>query len=381
MPDLTSQELRRYGRHLVMPEVTVEGQKKLKAARILCVGAGGLGSPVGLYLAAAGIGTLGIVEYDTVDLTNIQRQVLYSTADVGRPKLDAAAERLGSLNTDIEILRHDLRLSSNNIMSIVADYDVIVDGSDNFPTRYLVNDACVLAGKPNVYGSVFRFEGQVSVFDAARGPCYRCLFPEPPPPGAVPSCAEGGVLGVLPGIIGTLQALEAIKLVLGIGDSLAGRLLLFDALAFEFRELKIRKDEQCAVCGASPSVTSPIDYDVFCQGTAGSDMTDTTPRISVREFADLRSAGVDLVLLDVRNAYEVEIAAIPGAVSIPLDDLPARMGELDASRRYVVTCHHGPRAARACELLAEHGFSALEVLDGGLDAWALEIDPDIARYG
>jgi sulfur-carrier protein adenylyltransferase/sulfurtransferase len=381
MPDLSTQEILRYGRHLVMPEVTIEGQKKLKDARVLCIGAGGLGSPASLYLAAAGVGTLGLVEYDTVDLSNIQRQILYATADVGRPKLDAAVERLGALNTDIEILRHDLRLTSGNVLDIVAGYDVVVDGTDNFPTRYLVNDACVISGKPNVYGSIFRFEGQVSVFDAQRGPCYRCLFPEPPPPGAVPSCAEGGVLGVLPGIIGSLQALEVIKIVLGIGDALVGRLVLFDALAFEFRELRLRKDRHCVVCGEAPSITAPIDYDAFCQGPASPAAVDEPARISVREFARLKARNADVQLLDVRNSYEVDVAAIDGAVLIPLDQLPARIGELDAAKRYVVTCHHGPRAVRACQLLADAGFDRLEVLEGGLDAWAVEVDPSVARYG
>jgi sulfur-carrier protein adenylyltransferase/sulfurtransferase len=381
MPDLSTQEILRYGRHLVMPEVTIEGQKKLKEARVLCVGAGGLGSPTSLYLAAAGVGTLGLVEYDTVDLSNIQRQILYATADVGRPKLDAAVERLSALNTDIGIVRHDLRLTSGNVLDIVAGYDVVVDGTDNFPTRYLVNDACVMSGKPNVYGSIFRFEGQVSVFDAQRGPCYRCLFPEPPPPGAVPSCAEGGVLGVLPGIIGSLQALEVIKIVLGVGDALVGRLVLFDALAFEFRELRLKKDRHCVVCGETPSITAPIDYDAFCQGPAQPAAGDEPARISVREFAGLRARNADVHLLDVRNTYEVDVAAIEGAVVIPLDQLPARIGELDPAQRYVVTCHHGPRAVRACQLLAAAGFERLEVLEGGLDAWSVEIDPTVARYG
>jgi adenylyltransferase/sulfurtransferase len=300
MTELSQQEILRYGRHLVMPEVTLEGQKKLKAARVLCVGAGGLGSPLTLYLAAAGIGTLGVVEYDTVDLSNIQRQILYSTGDVGRPKLDAAVERLRALNPDIEIVRHNLRLASDNVLGIVRDYDIVADGTDNFPTRYLVNDACVLEGRPNVYGSIFRFEGQVGVFDATRGPCYRCLFPEPPPPGAVPSCAEGGVLGVLPGIIGTLQALEVVKLVLGLGEPLIGRLMLFDALAFEFRELRIDKDPACVVCGESPTVTAPVDYDAFCQGPARPAPEGRPSRIGVRAFAQLRERGADVDLLDVR---------------------------------------------------------------------------------
>ena len=381
MSELSPQEILRYGRHLVMPEVTLAGQKKLKAARVLCVGAGGLGSPLTMYLAAAGVGTLGVVEYDSVDLTNLQRQILYSTGDVGRPKLDAAIERLRALNPDIELVRHDLRLTSDNVLGIVRDYDIVVDGTDNFPTRYLVNDACVLEGRPNVYGSIFRFEGQVGVFDAARGPCYRCLFPEPPPPGAVPSCAEGGVLGVLPGIIGTLQALEVVKLVLGLGEPLIGRLVLFDALAFEFRELNIRKDPDCVVCGKSPTVTAPVDYDAFCQGPAQHAPADRIQRIDVHEFARLRDQGADVDLLDVRSPYEVQIAAIPGAICIPLDQLPDRIDELNPSHRFVVTCHHGPRAERACQLLAEAGFERLEVLKGGLDAWSVEVDPGVARYG
>jgi len=379
MTDLSQSELLRYGRHLVMPEVTAAGQEKLKAARVLCVGAGGLGSPLTMYLAAAGIGTLGLVEYDDVDLSNIQRQILYATADVGRPKLDAAAERLAGINPHVEIVRHATRLASDNVMSIVAGYDLVIDGTDNFPTRYLVNDACVLAGKPNVYGSVFRFEGQVAVFDAARGPCYRCLFPEPPPPGAVPSCAEGGVLGVLPGIIGTLQALEAIKWILGLGEGLAGRLVLFDALAFEFREVRLRKDPDCVVCGENASITAPIDYDAFCGAPA--EPVAASGVIGVRDMAALIADGADVHLLDVRNHYEFDIASIAGAIRIPLDELPSRLGELDASRRYVVTCHHGPRAFRACEILSDAGFERLEVLAGGIDAWSVEVDPDVPRYG
>ncbi len=379
MTDLSQSELLRYGRHLVMPEVTAAGQAKLKAARVLCVGAGGLGSPLTMYLAAAGIGTLGLVEYDDVDLSNIQRQILYATADVGRPKLDAAAERLAGINPHVDVVRHATRLASDNVMDIVASYDLVIDGTDNFPTRYLVNDACVLAGKPNVYGSVFRFEGQVAVFDAARGPCYRCLFPEPPPPGAVPSCAEGGVLGVLPGIIGTLQALEAIKLILGLGDDLTGRLVLFDALAFEFREVRLRKNPDCVVCGTNPSITAPIDYDAFCGAPA--EPVAAAGVIGVRDMARLLADGADVRLLDVRNHYEFDIASIDGAIRIPLDELPSRLGELDSAHRYVVTCHHGPRAFRACEILSGAGFRKLEVLAGGIDAWSVEIDPSVPRYG
>ncbi|HSD70314.1 MAG TPA: molybdopterin-synthase adenylyltransferase MoeB [Woeseiaceae bacterium] len=382
MTDLSRDEILRYSRHLVMPEVTIEGQQKLKNARVLCVGAGGLGSPLTLYLAAAGVGTLGIAEFDRVDLTNIQRQILYSTSDVGRPKLLAASERLSQLNPDIDIVCHDLRLSSENVMDTVAPYDIVVDGTDNFPTRYLVNDACVLSGKPNVYGSIFRFEGQVSVFDASRGPCYRCLFPEPPPPGAVPSCAEGGVLGVLPGIIGSLQALEVIKLILNTGQPLISRLVLFDALAFEFREVKLRKDEDCVICGANPSIFAPVDYEAFCGGAGSSVPTsESVPSITVEEFVSQRDSGAIGELIDVRNPHEYEIVCVPGARLIPLPDLAARLHELDASRPYVITCHRGPRSIQAYHLLRSSGFTRLRVLDGGVDAWAARIDRSMARYG
>ncbi len=382
MADLSRDEILRYSRHLVMPEVTIEGQQKLKDARVLCVGAGGLGSPLTLYLAAAGVGTLGIAEFDQVDLTNIQRQILYATSDVGRPKLLAASERLSQLNPDIDIVCHDLRLTSSNVLETIAPYDIVVDGTDNFPTRYLVNDACVLSGKPNVYGSIFRFEGQVSVFDATRGPCYRCLFPEPPPPGAVPSCAEGGVLGVLPGIIGTLQALEVIKLILGKGQPLISRLVLFDALAFEFREVKLKKDRNCVVCGVNPSIVAPVDYEAFCSG-AGTPVRPaaTVPSITVEEFAALRETGNVGELIDVRNPHEYDIVCVPGALLIPLPDLQARMHELDASRPYVITCHRGPRSIQAYHLLRNSGFTQLRILHGGVDAWAVKIDRSMARYG
>ena len=379
MTDLTRDEILRYSRHLVMPEVTLEGQRRLREARVLCVGAGGLGSPLTLYLAAAGIGRLGLVDFDTVDLTNIQRQVLYATADVGRLKLDAAIERLSALNPHIDIVPHALRLTSENVLDVIEPYDIVVDGTDNFPTRYLVNDACVIAGKPNVYGSIFRFEGQLSVFDARRGPCYRCLFPEPPPPGAVPSCAEGGVLGVLPGIIGSMQALEVIKLILGRGGSLIGRLVLFDALAFRFHDIRLKKDPHCVVCGATPSILAPIDYDAFCgigqDGPAG-DLD--LPSLSVHEYV-AGNAG-DAELLDVRNDYEFMIASIPGARLMPLGELASRLAELDATREYVLTCHHGPRAVQAYYLMRSAGFERLRVLAGGVDAWAIHIDPSMPRY-
>ncbi|MFN7940791.1 MAG: molybdopterin-synthase adenylyltransferase MoeB [Thermoanaerobaculia bacterium] len=380
--DLSRDEILRYSRHLLLPEVTLAGQKRLKEARVLCVGAGGLGSPLALYLAAAGVGTIGLVDFDTVDLTNLQRQVLYATSDVGRPKLAAARERLAALNPEIEIVAHPLRLASDNVMRVVADYDIVADGTDNFPTRYLVNDACVLAGKPNVYASIFRFDGQVSVFDARRGPCYRCLFPEPPPPGLVPSCADGGVLGVLPGIVGSLQALEVLKLVLGRGEPLIGRLVLFDALGLRFRELAVRKDPACAVCGASPTIHGPIDYEAFCGIRGEESAVDLTgvPTLSVEELRARREAGEALELLDIREAHEAEIASIPGARLFPLSELPARLHELDSARTYTLSCHRGVRSLQAYDLLRRAGFGRLRVLAGGVDAWAERIDPTMARY-
>lgn len=380
MTDLSRNEILRYSRHLVMPEVGVDGQKKLKAARVLCVGAGGLGSPLTLYLAAAGVGTLGIAEFDEVDLTNIQRQVLYATADVGQPKLEAAMKRLSGLNPDIDIVPHAARLTSENVMDIVGSYDIVADGTDNFPTRYLVNDACVIAGKPNVYGSILRFEGQVSVFDAGRGPCYRCLFPEPPPPGAVPSCAEGGVLGVLPGIIGSMQALEVIKLILGKGASLAGQLVLFDALAFEFHKLKIHKDPACPVCGTTPSIFAPIDYDAFCGVRPPESPGTDIAAVSVEEFAAAAGNGERFELLDVRQPHEFEIARIPGARLLPLAELPLHLDELERGCAYVLTCHHGARSIEAYHLMKNAGFTEVSILSGGVDAWAALIDPRMPRY-
>ena len=379
---LSNEEILRYSRHLIMPEVTLEGQRKLKAARVLCIGAGGLGSPLTLYLAAAGVGTIGVVEFDTVDLTNLQRQVLYSTADVGRPKLEAAAERLRALNPEIEIVPHQLRLHSGNVLDLFRQYDIIADGTDNFPTRYLVNDASVLTGNSNVYASIFRFDGQISVFGANDGPCYRCLFPEPPPPGLVPSCAEGGVLGVLPGIVGSLQALEVIKLILGIGDPLVGRLAMFDALAFELREVRIRRDPNCVVCGSSPSVTAPIDYELFC-GIRGEEVEldeRGIPAVSVDEFNRRRASGEAFTLLDVREVYETEIVQIPGAVTFPLSELPARLHELDTATTYTLSCHHGTRSAQAYQAMRKAGFGRLQILSGGVDAWAARIDPSLPRY-
>ena len=371
---LSREELLRYSRHLLLPEVSMEGQLRLKEARVLCVGAGGLGSPLTLYLAAAGIGRLGLVEFDAVDLTNLQRQVLYETADVGRPKIQAASARLEAINPEIEIVPHPVRLDAGNVMDLVAAYDIVADGTDNFPTRYLVNDACVLAGKPNVHASLFRFDGQLSVFDARRGPCYRCLFPEPPPPGVVPSCAEGGVLGVLPGILGSLQALEVLKLVLGVGEPLLGRLLLFDALALTTREIAIAKDPDCPVCGANPTITSPRDETAACEPA------EAPPTLDVEAFHSRREAGERFVLLDVREPHEHAIAMIPGATPFPLSQLPARLHELDASRPYVVSCHYDGRSRHAAALMRRAGFTRITVLVGGIDAWAKRVDPSMPRY-
>jgi molybdopterin/thiamine biosynthesis adenylyltransferase/rhodanese-related sulfurtransferase len=384
MTELSREELERYGRHLVMPEISLAGQQQLKRARVLCVGAGGLGSPVALYLAAAGVGTLGLAEDDTVDLSNIQRQILYDSADVGRPKLDAAAARLRQLNPHTEVISHALRLTADNVMAILDSYDIVVDGSDNFATRYLVNDAAVLAGKPDVHASVYRFEGQVSVFDAARGPCYSCLFPEPPPAGLVPSCAQGGVLGMLPGIIGSLQALEVVKLIVGCGQPLIGRLLSFDGLSGTFRELQLEKDPGCAVCGVDASLTAPrrqiAPAPHACAVGDGDQAADAIATTTVEELASRLHVDPLLTLLDVRDPGEVALAQIPGATLIPLGELPMRLGELDQNRRYVVTCHRGPRSLRACALLREAGFDQVQSLEGGIDAWAQRIDPTLLRY-
>ncbi len=377
-PPLTPDELVRYSRHLLLPEVGIAGQQRLRDARVLLLGAGGLGSPAALYLAAAGVGTLGLVEFDTVDLTNLQRQVLHGTGQLGQPKLESAIARLADLNPHVRVVPFSGRLTSADALEVVRDFDVVVDGSDNFPTRYLLNDACGLLGKPLVYGSIFRFDGQVSVFDASRGPCYRCLFREPPPPGMVPSCAEGGVLGVLPGVIGSLQALEAIKLVLGVGDTLVGRLLLFDALRLRFRELSLRKDPDCPLCGTQPSITGLIDYEAFCG--VGAAAEEYHFEVSVAEVQADLAAGRSPRFLDVREPYEWEIAHLPGATLIPLGQLPARLGELDPDDALVVYCHHGMRSQQAVEVLREAGFGRARSLAGGIDAWAEAVDPTLARY-
>jgi sulfur-carrier protein adenylyltransferase/sulfurtransferase len=378
-PQLSHAEVLRYSRHLLLPEVGVAGQRKLKAARVLTIGAGGLGSPLSLYLAAAGVGTIGIVDFDAVDLTNLQRQIVHGTSTLGQPKLESAEARLTDLNPNVRIEKHEARLSSENALEIIREYDIVVDGTDNFPTRYLVNDACVLLDKPNVYGSIFRFEGQASVFHARRGPCYRCLYSEPPPPGLVPSCAEGGVLGVLPGIIGSIQALETIKLIIGAGDSLIGRLVLFDALKFRFRELQLRKDPACPICGEHPSIHQLIDYEAFCG--IGAEPSYAGPEITAEELQrELREKGPELVLLDVREPHEWEIAHIEGARLIPLGQLPERLGELDGHAEIVTHCHRGVRSMKALNILKAAGFNRVRSLAGGIDAWADRVEVGMARY-
>jgi adenylyltransferase/sulfurtransferase len=377
---LSNDEILRYSRHLIMPEVAMEGQQKLKAARVLCIGAGGLGSPLALYLAAAGVGTLGLVDFDVVDYTNLQRQVLHYTSDVGRPKLDSAIDKLNAINPFVQTERFETMLTSANALEIFRGFDIIADGTDNFATRYLVNDACVLSGKPNVYASIFRFEGQASVFATEAGPCYRCLYPEPPPPGLVPSCAEGGVLGVLPGLLGVIQATEVIKLILGAGDSLIGRLLLVDALAMRFRELRVRKNPDCPVCGTNPTVKKLIDYNQFC-GIRGEDAPSDAkvPEIQVAELKRRLDAGEDIFVLDVREPHEYQICNLGGYL-IPLGDLPKRIHELDSSREIVVHCKSGGRSAKAVDFLRQSGFKRASNLTGGILAWAEKIDPSIPKY-
>ncbi|HTA22021.1 MAG TPA: molybdopterin-synthase adenylyltransferase MoeB [Terriglobales bacterium] len=377
---LNNDEILRYSRHLIMPEVGMEGQQKLQAARILCIGAGGLGSPLALYLAAAGVGTLGIVDFDVVDYTNLQRQIIHTTADVGRKKLDSAAEKLKAINPFVNVRKFETRLSSANALDLFREFDIVADGTDNFPTRYLVNDACVLTGKPNVYGSIFRFEGQASVFATEEGPCYRCLYPEPPPPGLVPSCAEGGVLGILPGLVGVIQATEVIKLILGRGNSLIGRLLLVDALAMKFRELKLRKNPDCPACGRHRTITKLIDYDEFC-GIRGEEkpVTGGISEIQVEELKRRLDAKEDLFVLDVREPHEYQICNIGGHL-IPLGDLPRRVNELDSSREIVAHCRSGVRSAKAVDFLQQAGFKKVHNLAGGILAWADRIDPRMPKY-
>ena len=379
--ELSNDEIARYSRHLIMPEVALDGQKKLKAAKVLTVGTGGLGSPLALYLAAAGIGTIGIVDFDVVDESNLQRQIIHGTSDVGRPKVESARDKIKDINPNVEVRVHEEALTSENALEIFADYDVIVDGTDNFPTRYLVNDACVLLGKPNVYGSIFRFEGQASVFWAEEGPCYRCLYPEPPPPGLVPSCAEGGVLGILPGAIGVVQATEAVKLILGIGEPLIGRLMLYDALGMSFREMKLRKDPGCPICGENPTVTELIDYEEFCgipQANAAQ-QENGVPEITVRELKSKLDNGEPINVLDVREPHEYEVANI-GVKLVPLGELPRRLAEFDQNENFAIHCKTGGRSAKAVKLLQDAGFGNVYNVKGGITAWSEEIDPSVPKY-
>ena len=382
-PALTNEEVARYSRHLIMPEVGMDGQLKLKAASVLCIGAGGLGSPVALYLAAAGVGRLGLVDFDVVDYSNLQRQIIHGTADVGRPKLDSARDSLAAINPEVRIETHNLALSSGNALDLFREYDIIVDGTDNFPTRYLVNDACVLLGKPNCYGSIFRFEGQASVFSAPGGPCYRCLYPEPPPPGLVPSCAEGGVLGILPGLVGTIQATEAVKLIMGVGEPLIGRFLIYDALRMRFRELKLRKDPDCPVCGEHRTVTELIDYDQFC-GIAPAASAGADPQPSDDATVEQLKARLDQreepFILDVREPQEYQICNIPGSTLIPLGDLPSRLHELEGRGEMIVHCKSGVRSAKAVKLLREAGFAQAKNLRGGILRWIDAVDPTLPKY-
>jgi len=383
LPELTTDDLTRYSRHILLPEVGVEGQQKLKAARVLCVGTGGLGSPLALYLAAAGIGTLGLVDFDVVDASNLQRQIIHSTPDIGRKKLDSAAEKLTALNPNLNVIKHDTMLTSANALEILKDYDIVADGTDNFPTRYLVNDACVLLGKPNVYGSIFRFEGQASVFATKDGPCYRCLYSEPPPPGLVPSCAEGGVLGILPGLVGVIQATEVLKLVLGKGETLVGRLLLVDALNMRFRELKLRKNPECPVCGPNPTVTRLIDYQQFCgighEATTEAQLKNGIPQLDVKALKKRIDSGEDLFILDVREPFEYQIANIGGRL-IPQNDVPQRLLEIPRDREVIVHCKSGGRSQKIAEFLRQAGYPHVVNVSGGILAWANEIDTAMKKY-
>ena len=385
LPELSGDEIKRYSRHLIMPEVGLEGQRKLKAAKVLCIGAGGLGSPAAMYLAAAGIGTLGIVDFDVVDFSNLQRQIIHGTPDVGRAKLASAKDRLNALNPNVHIETYDEALSSENALRLFEPYDVILDGTDNFPTRYLVNDACVLTGKPNAYGSIFRFEGQASVFATKEGPCYRCLYPEPPPPGLVPSCAEGGVFGVLPGIIGVIQATETIKLVLGAGEPLIGRFLIYDALRMRFRELKLRKDADCPVCGTHPTVKKLIDYEQFCgvaphQLAAAAAPVTNADALTSRELKSELDRGDEVVIVDVREPQEFQINRLPGSILIPLGDLPKRYVELDPNANIVTQCKSGMRSAKAQDFLRSKGFTRVRNLTGGVLGWIDQVDPSQPKY-
>jgi adenylyltransferase/sulfurtransferase len=383
LPELTDDDLARYSRHIILPEVGIEGQRRLKAARVLCVGTGGLGSPLALYLAAAGVGTLGLVDFDVVDASNLQRQIIHFTPDIGRKKLDSAAEKLTALNPELRVVKHETRLTSANALEIIKDYDIVADGTDNFPTRYLVNDACVLLNKPNAYGSIFRFEGQASVFATEEGPCYRCLYPEPPPPGLVPSCAEGGVLGILPGLVGVIQATEVIKLILGKGETLAGRLLLIDALNMRFRPLKLHKNPDCPVCGTHRTITKLIDYEQFCgfapETPQEKAVKNGIPQLSVKELKGRIDRGEDVYILDVREPFEYKIANLGGQL-IPQNDVLQHIGEIDRKREVIVQCKSGGRSQKIAELLKQQGFERVVNLAGGITAWADEIDPTVKKY-
>ncbi len=383
LPQLTNEEVLRYSRHLILPEVGVEGQQKLKAARVLCIGTGGLGAPIGMYLAAAGIGTIGLVDFDVVDRTNLQRQIIHGTKDIGRKKIDSATETILDINPNVNVIKHEVAFTSENAMDIIRDYDIVVDGTDNFPTRYLVNDACMLAGKPNVYGSIFRFEGQSTVFTAPGGPCYRCLYPEPPPPGLVPSCAEGGVLGILPGLVGVVQATEVVKLILGKGDTLVGRLMLYDALNMRFRELKLRRNPDCPADGSCTVINGLIDYQQFCgipHQTPEPVAAMPDKEIDPVEVNALIEQKADFVLIDVREPHEYQIAKIPTAKLIPLGDLPKRLSELDPSADYVLHCKGGVRSAKGCDVLRGAGFQKVRNMKGGILAWSDKVDPSVPKY-
>jgi len=382
--EFSNDEIARYSRHLIMPEVTLEGQKRLKASSVLCIGTGGLGSPIALYLAAAGVGRMGLVDGDIVDFSNLQRQILHGTKDVGRKKLNSARDRIRDVNPNTQVDLHDTYFTAANAREIVEPYDLVIDGTDNFPTRYLSNDICVFLKKPNVYGSIFRFDGQITVFAPhLGGPCYRCMFPEPPPPGMVPSCAEGGVLGVLPGVIGVIQAIEAVKLILGIGEPLLGKMIAFDALKMKFREFKLRRDPKCPVCGENPTITELIDYDQFCgipQAKAQEEEEAHVPHISVQDLKAKLDRGDAFRLIDVREQYEWDICSIPGAKLIPLGQLPARLSELDSAEEIVLQCKSGARSARALKMLQEAGFGKLANVEGGILAWAEQIDTSMPKY-
>lgn len=380
--NLTSEQLTRYSRHFILPEIGEEGQKKLLQSKVLLIGSGGLGSPIALYLAAAGVGTLGLVDFDKVDLSNLQRQIIHTNDSIGTPKIDSAEKRIKAMNPDTNVIKYETKLTKDNAMEIIKDFDLVVDGTDNFPTRYLTSDACVFLNKPNIYGSIFRFDGLATVFKPDEGPCYRCLYPDPPPPGMVPSCAEGGVLGILPGIIGLIQATEAVKILVGIGRTLVGRLMVYDALEMTFRELKLRKDPNCPVCGENPTITELIDYEQFCGMSRGDDAAEPIDEISVEDLKAKLDANEDFVFIDVREPFEHKIAHIEGAMLIPLGQIQDRVGELEAfkEKEIVAHCHHGGRSLRALQQLQAKGFKKLKNVVGGIDAWSEKVDASVARY-